>query len=240
MQRKVRKVVREAKIVLSDSERRREDESPDSVFYQDPRMVVHVDMKFAMKLQSLYSKRILPGSAILDLGASCASLLPEDKPFREVVGLGMNMEEMLANEELTDRVVQDLNEDPVLPFEDERFDAVVCASSVQYFTQPELVLAEAARVLRPGGVLILSFTDKAFASKAIEGWKSRGNLKRCELVMDCVRACSSFTTPELIWEVNPFSSLGLMLPALRESTGGDPFMAVVAYKDTPPAGWAMQ
>ena len=51
------------------------------------------------------------------------------------------------------------------------------------------VLAEAARVLRPGGILIITFTDKCLASKALLGWKERGNLERSELVQDLVRWC---------------------------------------------------
>jgi len=58
------------------------------------------------------------------------------------VGLGMNLEEMQANDDLTERIVHDLNARPQLPFADDEFDAVVCASAIQYLTQPEIVLAE--------------------------------------------------------------------------------------------------
>jgi hypothetical protein len=37
--------------------------------------------------------------------------------------------------------VHELNENPKLPFADGSFDAVVCASAIQYYTQPEAVLA---------------------------------------------------------------------------------------------------
>ena len=42
-------------------------------------------------------------------GSSVDSYLPEDLSFSEVVGLGMNADEMAANPRLTKRVVQDLN-----------------------------------------------------------------------------------------------------------------------------------
>jgi hypothetical protein len=37
--------------VLSDKERTRDDESPDSIFYSSPRLTLHYDMQFATKLQ---------------------------------------------------------------------------------------------------------------------------------------------------------------------------------------------
>jgi len=199
------------------AERRRDDEEDDEVFYAKPRLVLHVDQPFAERLQRLYAQRIMAGSAVLDLGAACATFLPEDVQMREVVGLGMNWEELSANEGLSRRLVHDLNAEPVLPFEDESFDAVVCSSAIQYFTQPEKVLAEAGRVLRPGGVLITSFTDKGLESKLPLAWKARGNLARAHLVQDCTRAAGAgvFTAPELVWHVQQLSPLGQVpLPSL--------------------------
>mmetsp|Transcript_10707 Transcript_10707/g.25264 ORF Transcript_10707/g.25264 Transcript_10707/m.25264 type:complete len:492 (+) Transcript_10707:178-1653(+) len=237
---KLRKPAKRTELVLTPEERQRENNEPDYLFYQEPRFSLYVDLEFAKQLQKLYAKRIMPGSAILDLGAACATYLPEDVKYREVCGLGMNMEEMEANEELTARVVHDLNEDATLPYMDEQFDAVLLSNSLPYFSEPERVLEEAARVLRPGGVIIVSFTDRCIASKVTNAWSSRGNLDRATLVQDLVRACPSFTPPEQIWEVNPLSSAGVMLPSLRGATGGDPFMAVVSYKEAPPPGWALQ
>ena len=47
--------------------------------------------------------------------------------------------------------MHDLNADPVLPFADASFDAVLNCVSVDYLVRPVEVLAEVARVLRPGG-----------------------------------------------------------------------------------------
>ena len=74
------------------------------------------------------------------MGSACVSYMPEGVALRSVVGLGMNLDEMKANDDLTERVVHDLNANPSLPFDDNAFDAVVCASALQYLTQPELVL----------------------------------------------------------------------------------------------------
>ncbi len=43
-----------------------------------------------------------------------------------------------------------------LPFEDEQFDAVICCFGLMHFAEPARALREAARVLKPGG--IVSFT----------------------------------------------------------------------------------
>lgn len=47
-----------------------------------------------------------------------------------------------------------------LPFEDERFDAVVCQFGVMFFPDKAKAYAEARRVLRPGGAFIFSAWDR--------------------------------------------------------------------------------
>ncbi len=48
-------------------------------------------------------------------------------------------------------IVHDLNEDPLLPFAAELYDAVVCTASIEYLTRPFKVFREVCRVLKPGG-----------------------------------------------------------------------------------------
>lgn len=43
-----------------------------------------------------------------------------------------------------------------LPFADEIFDAVTCLEALEFFPHPQTALAEMARVLRPGGVLLVT------------------------------------------------------------------------------------
>src|SRR5207244_11843120 len=47
-----------------------------------------------------------------------------------------------------------------LPFEDGAFDAVVCQFGVMFFPDKPRAFSEARRVLRPGGVLLLSVWDR--------------------------------------------------------------------------------
>ena len=89
---------------------------------------------------------------------------------REVVGLGLNAEEMADNPQLTRAIVHDVNGDPRLPFGDEAFDGAMCAVSIQYLTAPLVVFREVRRVLRPGAPFIVSFSNRCFPAKAVAVW----------------------------------------------------------------------
>jgi SAM-dependent methyltransferase len=114
---------------------------------------------------------VLPaGGRLLDLMSSWRSHLPESVRFREVVGLGMNADEMADNPQLTSSIVHDVNRDPRLPFGDEAFDGAMCAVSIQYLTDPLAVFREVRRLLRPGAPFVVSFSNRCFPSKAVAVW----------------------------------------------------------------------
>ena len=143
-------------------------------------------------------------------------------PERLVV-LGMNAAELDANPMATERVVRDLNVDPTLPFDDACFDAVLCCVSVDYLVRPVEVLAEAARVLRPGAPAVLTFSNRCFPTKAVHGWLSTDDDGRCAIVAEYVRRAAGFAEPEI----------SLRTPPGRERGGryrGDPLYAVVARR----------
>jgi SAM-dependent methyltransferase len=148
----------------------REDESPDPGFYGFPRRVVHIDDGAIAALGRLYADVLPTGGRLLDLMSSWRSHLPADAQFREVVGLGMNAEEMGDNPQLAKSVVHDLNRDPRLPFGDAEFDGAMCAVSIQYVTHPVLVFRELHRVLRPGAPFVVSFSNRCFPTKAVAVW----------------------------------------------------------------------
>ncbi|MEK9892995.1 MAG: hypothetical protein VW599_11035, partial [Pseudomonadales bacterium] len=107
----------------------RQDESPDENFYLEPRFVTHIDDATIRQLTQFYREQIAPGSRVLDLMSSWISHLPEDVAYGQVSGLGMNQAELEANPRLSDFCVQDLNNTPTLPFNDNAFDAVLIAVS---------------------------------------------------------------------------------------------------------------
>lgn len=154
----------------------REDETPDAAFYAEPRKVTHVDAVCARRIQALY-RTVLPEKArVLDLMASWRSHLPDT--VGSAVGLGMNAEELADNPQLAERIVHDLNADPKLPFADASFDAVVCTVSFEYLTQPHKIVAEAKRVLKPGGMFVVIVSNRYFPPKVIKLWTELHPMER--------------------------------------------------------------
>ena len=148
----------------------RDDEAPDDHFYLPPRKVVHIDDGAIAALGRLYAE-VLPASGrLLDLMSSWRSHLPDSFRASEVVGVGMNAEEMADNPQLARHVVHDLNRDPRLPFDDETFDGAACAVSIQYVTHPLRLFREVRRVLRPGAPFVVSFSNRCFFTKAVAVW----------------------------------------------------------------------
>lgn len=146
------------------------DPSDDARFYSIARNVVHIEPGAIEVLRRVYADHFPPHATVLDLMSSWRSHLPGD--VGRVVGLGMNAEEMTANPQLDDWVIHDLNRDPRLPFPDSSFDAVACAVSVQYLVRPVDVFRDARRVLAPGGLAIVSFSNRCFPTKAVRAWLS--------------------------------------------------------------------
>lgn len=145
----------------------RADERPDAEFYAQPRLVTHLDGAALASVSDLYDELGLTGD-VLDLMSSWVSHFREAP--RSLTVLGLNDVELAANPMATARVVQDLNASPALPFADASFDAVVNCVSIDYLVRPVEVLAEVARVLRPGGVSVCTFSNRMFPTKAVRGW----------------------------------------------------------------------
>jgi len=163
---------------------RRADEKEDSLFYEKPRMVNHIDDTAIDIIRRLYGKQIQAQSKVLDLMSSWVSHLPEDLPLKSLTGLGMNQKELEANSRLTDYVVHDLNADPRLPFNDKAFDAVICSVSIEYLIHPFEVFAEITRVLKPGGVFMVTFSNRWFPPKVINIWPELHEFERMGLVLE--------------------------------------------------------
>ncbi len=145
----------------------RADPGADTAFYAVPRIVTHIDDAAIAAVGALYAELGLDGE-VLDLMSSWVSHFPAAP--RRLVGLGLNATELAANPVLADRVVHDLNADPALPFPDRSFDDATCCVSVDYLTDPVAVFREVARVLRPGGRFVVTFSNRCFPTKAIRGW----------------------------------------------------------------------
>ncbi len=184
----------------------RQDETDDGNFYVTPRMVVHIDDVAIATVTDAIRRYVPAHGRVLDIMSSFRSHLPEEVQYAEVVGLGMNEAELKANARLTRFVVQNLNKNPRLPFEDGLFDAVINTVSVQYLKRPVEVFREVARVLKPGGVSLVSFSDRMFPTKAVRIWYEGDNESHIALVQKYYELAGGFTKIEVERHVDAQSS----------------------------------
>jgi SAM-dependent methyltransferase len=193
---------------------RRIDEEDDARFYATPRKVVHIDSGAIAALGKLYAEILPPTGALLDLMASWRSHLPQS--FRaNVIGLGLNREEMADNPQLVQGVIHDLNRDPRLPFADAVFDGAMCAVSVQYLVKPVEVFNEVRRALKHEAPFVVSFSNRCFPDKVVALWHVANNEQHTKIVAAYFRASGG-------WD-------GLTADS-HTPHGGDPLYAVWALK----------
>jgi len=189
----------------------RGDEADDAEFYSFPRYVTHIDDGAIGAVGALYEELGVRG-AVLDLMSSWVSHFRE--PPADLTVVGMNPDELAANPQARSWIVHDLNADPALPFDDDAFDHAVCCVSVDYLTRPVDVFREVARVVRPRGLFVCTFSNRLFATKAIHGWLYSDSATHQQIVADYFAAAAGFE------------------PAVRRQcvtpAGGDPLYAVWA------------
>ncbi len=148
----------------------KEDSSPDPLFYAQPRFVTHIDEGAIAAVTELYRALFPAGGTVLDLMGSWVAHLPPEVAYGDVIGHGMNEEELKANPRYKRWFVQDLNADPMLPLADACVDAAAICVSVQYLQEPVAVFREVKRVLKPGGVFAITFSNRCFPTKAMAIW----------------------------------------------------------------------
>mmetsp|Transcript_13165 Transcript_13165/g.19705 ORF Transcript_13165/g.19705 Transcript_13165/m.19705 type:complete len:264 (-) Transcript_13165:118-909(-) len=180
-QRMAEKVLANAKFPdewpFTESDLTRADESPDTVFYETPRLCYHIDDAAVAALTEYYGETLNDGDDVLDICSSWVSHFPKEWKGGNVVGLGMNEFELNKNERLSSYDAKDLNVDPTFPYDDDSFDKVTCVVSVDYLTKPKEIFAEIGRVLRPGGMALLSISNRCFPTKAWNLWLRTNDLE---------------------------------------------------------------
>ena len=172
------------------------DESPDPDFYDMPRKVVHIDDHAIAAIKQFFRDTLPTDGVILDLMSSWRSHWPRALSKQQLVGLGMNAEEMSENPDLDDFVIHDLNANPQLPFEDATFDAVVVTVSIQYMTRPVDVFREVNRILKPSGLFAVIFSNRMFPTKAVAIWRSLNDRQHAELIAAYFQQADNFTAIE--------------------------------------------
>mgnify|MGYP002726860173 FL=1 len=117
--------------------------------------------------QMLEELALEPFEDVLDVGCGTGAvleLLHGEYPGKHLTGLDLTpkmIDAACAKQLGNVRFV--VGDAEALPFEPQSFDAVLCSNSFHHYPHPERFFAEAARVLRPGGRLILrDYTSSDF------------------------------------------------------------------------------
>ena len=193
----------------------RQDNGDDLDFYAPPRLVTHIDERATVALTRYYAEAIPPDAVVLDLMSSWVSHLPAGLPTSEVIGHGVNATELDANPRLDSWFIQNLNRNSVLPLPDGGIDAVLCCVGVQYLARPLEVFAEVRRILRPGGRVIISYSNRCFPTKAVRIWLS----------LDAAGQASLITT-----YLKRSGFISIAADMLADGTGSDPLVVVTGRR----------
>ena len=222
--------------VIDRRERGKLNESDDALWYSQPRFCTHVDDGFLEQLTRLYRQRTTPEYKCLDLCSSHVSHYPYE--YEYVLGHGLNREELSRNGAFQGNFfVRNFNENPTIDAPDQTFDMVSMCVSIQYMQRAEELFKEIFRVLKPGGVVIISYSNRMFYEKALSVWRDGTGYSRTQLVKSYFQNVSGFTEPEVITEVLPDgvedekNIFVKIMKTFMKRASSDPFYAVVSYRN---------
>jgi SAM-dependent methyltransferase len=113
--------------------------------------VKHVDSELNRETQLMLKNSVTPGSNWLDLG--CGEK-PFISSFTECSYTGIDVEVSGREESLKSPDV--FFDGEIIPFGSNTFDGILCTQVLEHVGNLELTLSECNRVLKPGGVMIIS------------------------------------------------------------------------------------
>lgn len=160
----------------------RVDDRDDATYFETCDKDFSMDQGGRLAVAALCRATLSPEAEILDLMAGPQTALPDEIAFPYVTDLDVSENLMQGNKRLASRVVFDLNNEAPLPFPDAHFDAVLLCDGLPYLTHPQYVISQAERVLRPGGALVVSFSDRFYPRKAFAMWQALEAEDRVRLV----------------------------------------------------------
>lgn len=173
-----------------------------------------VDAAALTAITNLYREIMPEGGAILDVMSSWVSHLPPEIAYRRVAGIGVDACVLAENPFLDEWRVQDLNRNPILPYRNGEFDGAAICGAIQHLTRPAEVIREIGRVLRPGAPLVVTFSQRCLATKAIACWCLLDDAAQLCLVARHVVEAGNWTDIRCIDRTPP--------------SGGVPLYAVIA------------
>jgi SAM-dependent methyltransferase len=173
-------------------------EEDDAVFYSLDRFVDHLDSLALSTVEKIIGSLVIEEEpVILDLMAGWNSHIPKTLTPSKVVGLGLNRNELETNKDLTEWVFHDINHNFHLPFQSEYFDIVINTVSVDYMTRPGDIFREVGRVLKPGGLFLVIFSNRMFLEKAVKVWRESSEEERVILVQELFDESGMFESPSV-------------------------------------------
>jgi hypothetical protein len=178
------------------SDFKRYDESDDGIFYNQPRLVTHIDDNAVNALTRYYDTTLPREGKIMDVCTSWKSFYPTEvkdavqKGQLEVYGIGLNAEEMGLNGVFQNNErwrVMDLNRPPhdvrsAWPQQDLKFHAITCVVSIDYLNRPLEVCKNLLEATVEGGKIHLAISNRCFPNKVIRRWMMLNEQSRLELV----------------------------------------------------------
>eukprot|EP01038_Epipyxis_sp_PR26KG_P006409 gene6409-8822_t len=221
------------KDVLRKSNFRRLDESEDNIFYDQPRFVEHIDsnaVKSLIDFHENYINRYFSNKPIdiVDICSSWVSHISDKVKTNHFLGVGMNTLELDKNNRLNARIVQDLNKDYKLNIKDNSFDVALIQLSIDYLIHPIEVLKEISRILKPGGILIVSFSNRIFFNKAVALWTGKSDIDHFETIGEYLYFSGGYNEPYQGYDCHTYCHQLNGVKSMSEN--GDPIYAVVASK----------
>jgi ubiquinone/menaquinone biosynthesis C-methylase UbiE len=166
---------------------------------------------------------------VLEVGCGAGHLLARLPAGRAV---GMDLAESLlarTRTRLGARAALAQGDAVALPFASDAFDRVYCSEVLEHLVDPRAAVAEIARVLRPGGVAVLSVPNEALINRAKAMLRGLG-------IWRLVMRGSDYEMPERMddeWHLHTFD-----LPAFRALV--PPTLTVTRVVGVPTGGLAVR
>src|SRR6266436_4907496 len=104
------------------------------------------------------------GKRVLDVacGTAYGSTILAQRGAAHVVGVDISVQAIASNGKRPARLALANGDACCPPFDDDSFEVVVSFETIEHLANPELLLAEISRVLRPGGICICSSPNRDF------------------------------------------------------------------------------
>ncbi|MEM2045964.1 MAG: class I SAM-dependent methyltransferase [Thermoproteota archaeon] len=113
--------------------------------------------------RELFYRYLRPGIRVIDFGSGDCSHYGDIILSLQVNYIGLDVSKIAVqrcHERGLNAIVHDLNEPT--PFSNNSFDVALCFEVLEHLFQPDIVLREIYRVLKPGGVALITVPNVAF------------------------------------------------------------------------------